>query len=140
DFDSSQHALLTKMILCATASESNTNREGTATEPTLERAANGPNGFPTGKDQNEGYGMLNPDAAVEALSQAMPTNAVQIATLGGTETNRRAWARSVQLTAGQTFSPVLANPAGGDFDLYFYSGTPNAFGTPVLLASSTQAG
>jgi hypothetical protein len=38
------------------------------------------------------------------------------------------------------FAPSLAVPAGGDFDLYLYSGTPSAYGTPVLLASSTNAG
>jgi len=32
----------------------------------VERATAGPNGFPVGKDQFEGYGMINPDAAVEA--------------------------------------------------------------------------
>ena len=69
DFNSSQHARLVKMLLCATACESNAIRENEKNNPTLQRAAGGPSGFPAGKDQFEGYGMINPDAAVEAVSQ-----------------------------------------------------------------------
>ena len=35
---------------------------------------------------------------------------------------------------------TLENPDGGDFDLYLYSMTPSASGTPVLLASSANPG
>jgi serine protease AprX len=51
NFNSSQHSRLVKMLLCATASESNANRDSGINNPTLERAASGPNGFPTGKDK-----------------------------------------------------------------------------------------
>ena len=65
-FVSSQHPRFVKMLLCATASESNTNRDSGANNPTLQRAAAGPSGYPVSKDQFEGYGLINPDAAVEA--------------------------------------------------------------------------
>jgi hypothetical protein len=140
DFSSSQHSRYVKMVLCATASESNSNRESGAYNPTLQRATAGPNGFPAGKDQYEGYGMINPDAAVEAVSQTYTQGSTINDTLGPTVTDRRVWARTVALVAGQSFIPTLTVPAGGDFDLYLYSGTPSAYGTPTLLASSTSAG
>lgn len=148
DFNSSQHSRYIKMVLCATTSESNANRDdggvsrgdGITVNPTLERAATGPNGFPVGKDQYEGYGMINPDAAVEAVSLTYAYGATNTAALGPSVTDRRAWARTVNLIAGQAFHPALTVPAGGDYDLYLYSATPSAYGTPVLLASSTTAG
>ena len=143
DFNSNQHPRLVKMILCATASESNTNREGGLDSPSLQRAASLTNGteiLPPGKDLYEGYGMINADAAVEAVSLSYTNGTVATAVLGPTATDRRAWARTVGLPAGRNFSVTVTNPAGGDFDLYLYSATPSAFGTPMLLASSTEAG
>jgi PKD repeat protein len=140
NFNSSQHPRLVKMLLCATASESNTNRDSAANNPTLQRAAAGPNGYPVGKDQQEGYGMINPDAAVEAVTLSYLIGTTVNDTLGGAVTDKRVWARSLQLPAGQQFSANLDVPGTGDFDLHLYSRTPSAYGTPVLIASSTAAG
>ena len=140
DFNSSQHSRLVKMLLCATASESNAIRENNKNNPTLQRAAGGPNGFPAGKDLFEGYGMINPDAAVEAVSQVYTNGTTSIETLGPGVNDRRVWARTVSLGAGQNLGLNLTVPAGGDFDMYLYSRTPGAYGTPLLLASSTLAG
>lgn len=139
-FASSQHPRLVKMLLCATTTESNTTRDSNSNNPTLQRAAAGPSGFPVGKDPFEGYGMVNPDAAVEAvaLSYAFGTSVGD--TFGGNANDKRAWARSVQLPAGANFNVNLTVPGTGDFDLYLYSRTPNTYGTPILLASSTGAG
>jgi PKD repeat protein len=143
DFNSSQHSRFVKMVLCATASESNTNREANLNNPTLQRAGSITNGLeilPAGKDLYEGYGMINADAAVEAVSLAYANGTVATSSLGPSVTDRRVWARSVNLLAGRNFSVTLTNPVTGDFDLYLYSATPSAYGTPVLLAASTQAG
>jgi PKD repeat protein len=143
DFNSSQHSRFVKLVLCATASESNTNREGNLNNPTLQRAGSITNGMeilPPGKDLHEGYGMINADAAVEAVSLAYTNGTVATNTLGPSVTDRRVWARSVNLLGGRNFTVTLTNPAAGDFDLYLYSATPSAYGTPVLLAASTQAG
>jgi len=141
DFASSQQARYVKMLLCATASESNSNRENgvAGTSPTLQRAASGANGFPAGKDQYEGYGMVNPDAAIEAATVAYVPGTTANDSFGGTVTDRRVWARKVTLAANQRLIPTLTNPAAADFDLYLYSNTPSAYGTPALLASSTAA-
>ena len=63
-----------------------------------------------------------------------------LAALGPGVNDRRAWARTVSLGAGQNLGLNLTVPAGGDFDLYLYSRAPSAYGTPILLASSTLAG
>ncbi|MCC6489331.1 MAG: S8 family serine peptidase [Candidatus Hydrogenedentes bacterium] len=141
DFTSSQHARLVKMLLSATATETNANREASSgSNPTLQRAAAGPSGFPISKDIYEGYGLINPDAAIEAATLPLPIGSVSTDALGGNNYSRRAWARYVDLTTGTVLNPTLTNPAGGDFDFYLYSGSPSAYGTPVLLASSTTAG
>jgi subtilisin family serine protease len=140
DFGSSQRSRYVKMVLCATASETNMNREGGSYNPTLQRASGGPSGFPAGKDQYEGYGILNPDAAVEAVTLVYSPGSLVSDTLGPGAYDRRAWARKVELPAGSAFEPILIVPAGGDFDLYLYSATPSAYGTPVILASGTSAG
>lgn len=137
NFNSSQHSRFVKMVLCATATESNANRENGANNPSLQRTTNGPDGFPSGKDRYEGYGLLNPDAAVEAVSTVL--SGVTSRTLGPGVTDRRAWATQVSLIAGEAFQANLTVPGTGDFDLYLYSSTPSGYGTPVRLASSTQA-
>lgn len=139
DFNSAQHPMLVKMLLCATASESNQNREGNANNPTLQRATAGTNGFPVGKDQYEGYGMMNADAAVEAASQLLNWG-TNTAAFGANATDRRAWARKVNLGAGEKLAVRLDVPTGADYDLYLYSFTPGTYGKPVILASSTTLG
>jgi subtilisin family serine protease len=138
-FDSSEQPRYVKMLLCATASETNAKREGDArdADPTVQRAATGPNGFPTGKDQYEGYGLINPDAAVEAVSLTLAAGNSASVDLGGpTAAAKRTWARTVNLRAGCGADIALTNLA----DLYLYSAVPTDTGTPVLLASGTLAG
>lgn len=140
DFHSSKHPLYVKMVLCATATETDQNRENGQFNPTLQRANGGPNGFPAGKDPNEGYGIVNPDAAVEAVYLDYSIGSTVSETLGSGPTDRRAWARTVTLQGGKTYDLTLTNPSSGDFDLYLYSAEASPTGTPQILASSTQAG
>ncbi|MCX8036113.1 MAG: S8 family serine peptidase, partial [Candidatus Sumerlaeia bacterium] len=77
DFNSSTHPFLVKMLLCMTATESNANREvASGTNPTLGRGA-------TPKDLYEGYGMINPDAAIEAVMQSFASGTWTGSTAGG---------------------------------------------------------
>ena len=140
DFSTGNHSRFVKMLLCATATETNANRESNSFNPTLQRAANGPGSFPAGKDPYEGYGMINPDAAVEAVRLTFVPGVNESETLGAGVYDRRAWARTVSLTAGEDFEPTLVVPTTGDFDLYLYSSSPHAYGTPIILAHSTNAG
>lgn len=137
DFTSDRHPRLVKMLLCATATETNADREGGHRSPTLERDADGPDGFAAGKDRYEGYGLINADAAVEAAGSVhMPGSSVSVELASG-PAGRRAWAATVDLPAGVGIDVLLENPDEGDFDLYLYSMTPSETGTPVVLASST---
>ena len=140
DFTSAQSPLLVKMLLCATATETTTNRENSLYNPYLQRAAAGTNGFPAGKDQFEGYGMINPDAAVEAVQQNLAFGTTNTFALGPGPTDPRAWACHVSLPANVNLSLNLGVPSTGDFDLYLYRATPGQYGNPVILAASTQAG
>ncbi len=137
-FNSSEQPRYVKMVLCATATETNSDRENGYYNPTLQRAGFGPDGFPRGKDRYEGYGMINPDAAVEAVALTYNWGASVSETLGPDPTGRRAWARTVRLSAGGGYNFQLTNPSGCDFDLYLYSATPSSKGTPELLAWSTS--
>lgn len=138
-FDSAEQPKYVKMLLCATASETNAKREASdgTLDPTLDRAAAGPNGFPPGKDRHEGYGLINPDAAVEAVSLTYAAGSTLTGDLGGDATAKRVWARTINLRGGWDMDVSLTNPAGADFDLYLYSSVPNDTGTPVILKSST---
>lgn len=148
NFSSSLLPRTVKMLLCASATESNANREDggargskriTFVNPTLDRTAGGDMSFPAGKDPYEGYGMINPDAAVEAVCLAHTNGIVSTNAFGSAATDRRAWARKVTLIGRLPFHPTLSVPAGADYDLYLYSAAPAAYGTPVMLASSTTA-
>lgn len=132
------------MLLLMTATETYPLlREGetSADSPTLERGS---------KDVHEGYGRVNLDAAVEAASIAWdPQATTQSSTLYAADyyeqyrdaaIYRHAWARKINLAKDYRYSFDLDVPSTGDFELYIYSSTPNAYGEPVIKWSSTQAG
>src|SRR5439155_1797926 len=111
--------------------------------PSLQRAASITNGLevlPPGKDLHEGYGMLNVDAAVEAVGQTYIFGTTASDTFGSSPNQRRVWARTVNLLGGRNHHITLSNPGGGDYDVYLYSAEPSGYGTPILLASSARAG
>jgi subtilisin family serine protease len=134
-------ALQPKMILLMTATETYPNlRETgtTSTSPTLDRG---------GKDVHEGYGRLNLDAAVDAVLKTYQVGTSVSDTLGVPPTlsnisvlgQRLAWARSVQLVSGFSYSFTLSVPAGADYDLYLYNSTGTTYGEPSIVAKSTTA-
>jgi len=140
DFHSDLHPRYVKMLLCATASETNAERNSGQFNPPLDRAAKGAHGFPAGKDSNEGYGMINADAAIEAATMTYVPGSRVSAEFAGGPRDRRVWARRVSLPAGAEFEVMLENPVEGDFDLYLYSLAPTKTGAPTILASSTLPG
>ncbi|MCL5103979.1 MAG: S8 family serine peptidase [Armatimonadetes bacterium] len=133
DFNSSATALQVKMLLCASATETNQNREvSSGTNPTLGRAS-------TPKDDYEGYGIINPDAAAEAVLLPYYNGPLCDSSAGGYH-GRRAWGRRVSLPRMKAVTFDLAVPMFSDYDLYLYSSVPDAKGNPVILASSCNAG
>ncbi len=124
--------LKVKLILLMTATESNQSREaGPSGSPTLDRGA---------KDINEGYGIINSDAAIDIASGQFYTGGIASATFNGGIYDKRCWARLVNAPGGKTLDFTLTVPAGGDFDMYLYYGIADAYGNPQILASSVNAG
>jgi hypothetical protein len=147
DFASDVQPRYVKMGLCATATETGSPREDGLFWQELEpqRASSGRNGFPSGKDAYEGYGIVNPDAAVEAVSLVCDWNATYSDYLGGEPADRRAWARAAHPpappTSGTRTGTIhLQSPPTGDFDLYVYDSQPDPSGNPSILFSSTTHG
>jgi subtilisin family serine protease len=139
DFNSSTDPLYVKMLLCATATECNANRENSSNDPTLQRASSDGTGYPSGKDKYEGYGIMNPDAAIESAVIAFTNNTILTNSMGSTTSGRRAWGRKVSLATNKTIQLTMPAVSNGDFDLYLYDGTPGPYGKPVILASSTTS-
>ena len=137
DFYSDKGPMYVKMLLCATATETNMPREdgNEIYSPTLERDKSGPMDFPEGKDPYEGYGIINPDAAVEAVYMDYQIGTPTVDILGSGSYDKRAWARHVRLSSNQNYKIILTNPSEGDYDLYVYSAKPSPNGTPVLLCT-----
>jgi len=134
-------ALLPKMILLMTATETYPNvreLESSSTSPPLGRG---------GKDIHEGYGRVNLDVAVDALSRSYAIESVVTDTLGKPPTptdisvlgQSLAWSRNVQLTAGYKYSFNLSVPAGADYDFYLYNSTGTTYGEPAIVAKSINA-
>ncbi len=131
DWTSSASPRQVKALLMATATETNQPREAPPSmDPPLGRGANQ-------KDRAEGYGVVNVDAAIEAV--AVPLSLPLQGETAGGPFDRRAWARTVALVAGTPISWSLLVPPASDFDLYLYSATPDAKGNPVLLAFADTA-
>ncbi len=133
DFTSSTDPLLVKMLLCASATETNQTRETGGNDPTLGRAA-------APKDLQEGYGIINPDAAVEAILIPFFTGGAPSETTAGGVYDQRCFGRHVTLTANVPVNLTLDVPSTGDYDLYLYSSKPDANGNPVILAASATSG
>lgn len=121
-----------KKILLMTATETNQIREATPSlNPTLDRG---------GKDISEGYGMVNADAAIQAvLSPAYVPGTTVTQTFGANSAARRCWASPFSIFSATPVDLKLTAPAGAIFDIYLYSATPDLHGNPVLIQSATGA-
>ncbi len=132
-FSSAEHPLFVKMMLSASATETAAQREAEfGDDPDLGRR-NAP------KDRFEGYGIVNPDAAIEAVLSSYEGGMWSGDTDGG-RFDRRAWGRRLELPESEPVKLSLTVPPGADFDLYVVRGVPDVTGNPVILASGSKAG
>ena len=126
----STHALKIKGIILMTASELNTTGELTSgNNPSLNRG---------GKDRVEGYGRINADAAIDAITLSFTPGQTAKDTLGNGYKDKKVWARKVTLAIG-TSRFLLSVPTGADYDMYLYSWSVDTIGEPIILARSTTA-
>jgi subtilisin family serine protease len=133
DFSSGVQPFLVKVLLLAGATETNLPKAGERFDLPLGRAAQP-------KDNLEGYGLINPDASVEAAVVAYRGGVLSDATNGGLN-DRRAWGRKLELRGGVPVELTLNVASTADFDLYLYDGgTPaaSAKGNPIILTASTH--
>ncbi|TFF98455.1 MAG: hypothetical protein EU547_01510 [Promethearchaeota archaeon] len=142
-----------KSILLMTATETNQNRED---DPFTDLNENNNRYAPSLyqeiinithraglSDEHEGYGRLNIAAAIDALTKVINPNNTYNGKLASSIDNslgKHAYARQVNLTA---YHQYLFNLTGvnedATFDLYLYSNESNAYGDPILLASSRRS-
>jgi hypothetical protein len=104
--------------------------------PTLER------GY---KDVHEGYGRINIDAAIEAWTNNLTKYAnskninVWLNSSVYNSYGKHAYAGFVNCEKGDSYLINVTVPAGADYDLHIYNYTPNAYGEPIMNASSISA-
>jgi len=136
-------ALRVKSIILMTATEINKIGEknwnggnapvtDSGNNPTLNRGA---------RDLVEGFGKINADAAIEAMTTTQaPFTGEFAGTFGAGQLARKAAARKVVLESGTAYDFTLRALSGSlDGDLYIYDGTPDGNGNPVIRASATNA-
>jgi subtilisin family serine protease len=123
-----EEALKVKMLISMTAFET---QEGEGSNvPPLNRGE---------KDSKEGYGRVNADAVIEAATINYSVGEEANATFGSGPSDKKVWARQVYLTTDYEYTFNLTVPVDADYDLYVYSGTPDSYGQPVILAKSVNA-
>ena len=115
-----------KMIILMTSTEVQKS-EAAAYTPPLNRG---------GKDSREGFGRINADAAIEAVTKKTTLASAEKATFGPNPDDKKCWARKIKLTAGKKYTFKLDVPKEADYDLYLYSSTPTEDGDPVIVEKS----
>ncbi|MFX1250120.1 MAG: Ig-like domain-containing protein [Promethearchaeota archaeon] len=91
------------------------------------------------KDNVEGYGEVQADAAIDALTSSLTIGTDVSYTLSNARYAPKVFARNVSLSASTAYTFNIAVPAGADFDLFLYDKDPNSNGEPVILQKSTTA-
>ncbi|NHI91559.1 MAG: hypothetical protein EAX96_03580 [Candidatus Lokiarchaeota archaeon] len=124
-----------KSILLMTATETYPllREADTSYSPTLDRG---------GKDIHEGYGRINIDAAIEVSTYELTYGGFRNHVLESSLINpfgKHALGCYVNLNGGEIYGFNLDVPGGADFDLHLYSSSPNSYGDPIMVASSTSA-
>ncbi|MEM4977003.1 MAG: Ig-like domain-containing protein, partial [Desulfurococcaceae archaeon] len=97
-----------------------------------------------GKDPEEGFGLLQIDAAVDAVTKEYTIGTYVAESLYSDPFSRHVWARKVYLTAGHTYTFELTVPGTADFDIYLWAWNPKpattspygTWGEPLLVAWS----
>lgn len=135
-FDSGRDPLFIKMVLAATATETAKPRERDVINPDEAPRNSPPYGGPNApKDAQEGYGVINVDAAVESVSRRLLDSPTASTLIPGPFGKRAAGFRVfLRRNVTSTFQLAPENSGTGSFLVCLYRGTPDANGNPVLLA------
>ncbi len=141
-----QRVKIIKSTLLMTASETNLAREDDpATE--IDEGSYSPSRYlqtlTTGlKDVHEGYGRLNIQTAIDALTKNIFVGTQINGTLTSSIVNplgTHAIAHRINFTADhQYFINFTQTGIGADFDVYLYSNESNQYGEPILITASRK--
>ncbi len=144
--DLSERTKYIKAILLMTASETNLERENDP-DTVIDESDYSPTRYLETsntdlKDSHEGYGRLNVQAAIDALTKFMEVNTTIDGTLNSSEENplgTHVFARRINLTANTQYLFNLSFiEEDADYDIYLFSNSPNQYGEPILLGSSRK--
>ncbi|MFX0021096.1 MAG: S8 family serine peptidase [Candidatus Hermodarchaeota archaeon] len=133
-----------KAILLMTASETNLDREDdpstTTDESEYSPTLNHPPFTNELKDIHEGYGRLNIEAAIDALTKKLNINSSISGNLISSQENplgTHVFARQIIFEKDIQYSFKLSvDDSKTDFDMYLFSNKTNQYGEPILLRSS----
>ena len=138
--DLSKWVKIIKAILLMTASETNMERED---DPLTEKDESNYspslfNGLPNSiKDEHEGYGRLNVQAAIDALTKQIDVNHTVSNYLTSSDINplgEHVFARKIALKEDVQYLFNLTEvDSNADLDLFLFSNESNRFGEPILL-------
>lgn len=148
--DLSQWVKVIKATLLMTASETNMERENDP-KTIIDESNYSPSVYigtsGTLKDTHEGYGRLNIQAAIDALTKRMNVDQEIIGNLTSSQENpleSHVFARRINLTTNNQYLFNLTEVRNlgvfepTDFDMFLYSNNTDAYGEPLLLASSQK--
>ncbi|MBD3352051.1 MAG: S8 family serine peptidase [Candidatus Lokiarchaeota archaeon] len=142
--DKEDFALDLKSYLLMTATETNMVREENPNTNIVESTSTfSPQLNKGSKDKHEGYGILNIDAAVEALNESMDIGILEeeeIVSSIGNASGKHAFARKIILEQNKTYLFNLTHNSDADIDLYLFKNHSNSIGEPILLKSSVNSG
>jgi len=143
--DLSKLAKMLKAILLMTATETNLEREDDP-QTDIDESNYSPslyNGLSNNlKDEHEGYGRMNIQAAIDALTKGIEINQSINNYLTSSEINplgNHAFARKVSLQENIQYLFNLTDvDENADFDIFLFSNESNRFGEPILLESGQK--
>ena len=94
------------------------------------------------KDIHEGYGRVNIQSAIDAISKTFEVNTSVNGNLMSSQENpigSHVFARKIELLEGKQYLFNLTDvDTEADFDVYLFSNTSNQYGEPILLESSRK--
>ncbi|TFG18289.1 MAG: hypothetical protein EU531_00525 [Promethearchaeota archaeon] len=143
--DLSKWSKIIKAILLMTASETNLDREDDP-NTIIDESDFSPssfNGFTDSlKDSHEGYGRLNIQAAIDALTKEMAvSNSVSDRLISSSlnPLGNHVFARKIQLESNSQYQFNLSNVnEESDFDMFLFSNESDQYGEPILLQSTQK--
>ena len=92
------------------------------------------------KDPVEGFGLIQVDAALDAVKRRIHVNSTQSGFLSENVFKQHVWAGNIYLEANHSYMFRLEVPSGADMDLYLWDSEPNSWGEPFLMAKSAKSG